>query len=152
MCTKLLNLKSNKGAVPDNLPPRILKEFTYELAVPVATIFNKSLLATVMPSMWRDSHVTPVPKSSKPSSEGERRPISLTPVSAKVLDDFVVSWMLEDIGHIIDAQQFGSRKGSSTTYCLLDLIHSWLSALDEPEKYLRACVLDFSKAFDRVKL
>ena len=60
--------------------------------------------------------------------------------------------MLEDIGHIIDAQQFGSRKGSSTTYCLLDLIHSWLSALDEPEKYLRACVLDFSKAFDRVKL
>ena len=56
-----------------------------------------------MPSMWKDSHITPSPKSSKPSSEGDTRPISLTPILAKVLEDFVVSWILEDIGHIIDA-------------------------------------------------
>ena len=53
VCTKFPNLKSNNvaGADLDNLHPRILKVFAYELAVPVATIFNKSLLTAVMPSM-----------------------------------------------------------------------------------------------------
>ena len=45
---------------------------------------------------------------------------------------------------------FFTFKGSSTTYCLLDLIHNWLSELDNPGYYLRACFLDFSKAFDRI--
>ena len=69
---------------------------------------------------------------------------------SKVLEDFGVSWMIEDVGKHIDSRQFGSLKGSSTTYCLLDLIHNWLSELDNPGCYLRACFLDFSKAFDRI--
>ena len=75
---------------------------------------------------------------------------SSTPILSKVLEDFVVSWMIEDVGEHIDSRQFGSLKGSSTTYCLLDLIHNWLSELDNPGCYLRACFLDFSKAFDRI--
>ena len=69
----------------------------------------------------------------------------------KVLEDFVVSWMIEDVGEHIDSRQFGSLKESSTSYCLLDLIHNWLSELDNPGCYLRACFLDFSKAFDRIE-
>ena len=60
----------------------------------------------------------------------------------------MVTWMIEDVGEYIDARQFGSLKGSSTTYCLLDLIHNWLSELENPGCYLRACFLDLSKAFD----
>ena len=67
-----------------------------------------------------------------------------------VLEDFVVSWMIEDVGEHIDSRQFGCLEGSSTTYCLLDLIHNWLSELHNPGCYLRACFLDFSKAFDRI--
>ena len=81
----------------------------------------------------------------------EPHPIYLfTPILSKVLEDFGVSWMIEDVGKHIDSRQFGSLKGSSTTYCLLDLIHNWLSELDNPGCYLRACFLDFSKAFDRI--
>ena len=58
--------------------------------------------------------------------------------------------MIEDVGEHIDSRQFFSRKGSSTTYCLLNLIHNWLSDLDNPGCFLRACFLDFSKAFDRI--
>ena len=58
--------------------------------------------------------------------------------------------MLDDISDAIDPRQFGSLKGSSTTYCLLDLIHNWLENLENPGSYLRACLLDFSKAFDRI--
>ena len=58
--------------------------------------------------------------------------------------------MIEDVGEHINCRQFGSRKGSSTTYCLLDLVHNWLSELDNPGCYLKAFFLDFSKAFDRI--
>ena len=58
--------------------------------------------------------------------------------------------MIEDIGGQIDNRQFGSLKGTSTTFCLLDLIHNWLFKMDNPGHYLRACFLDFSKAFDRI--
>ena len=59
-------------------------------------------------------------------------------------------WMIEDDRDDIDPQQFGSLRGSSTTYCLLDMIHNWLTNLENPGCYLRACFLDFSKAFDRI--
>ena len=68
----------------------------------------------------------------------------------KILEDFFVCWMIEDISDDIDLQQFGSLRGSSATYCLLDLIHNWLKNLENPRSYLRVCFLDFSKAFDRI--
>ena len=58
--------------------------------------------------------------------------------------------MISDVRNYIDPQQFGSLKGSSTTYCLLDMLHSWLSHSDPPGHYLRICALDFAKAFDRI--
>ena len=51
---------------------------------------------------------------------------------------------MEDIKEHIDPNQFGSLKGVSTTFCLLDMLHNWLSALESPGTYL------FSKAFDHI--
>ena len=62
----------------------------------------------------------------------------------------MVFWMIEDVGEHIESRQFGSLKGSSMTYCLLDLIQNWLSELHNHGCYLRACFLDFSKAFDKI--
>ena len=76
--------------------------------------------------------------------------ICLTLILSKVLEDFVVSWMIEDVGEYIDTRPFGSLRGSSTTYCLVNLIHNWLSELENPSCFLRACFLDLSKAFDRI--
>lgn len=67
-----------------------------------------------------------------------------------VQEDFAVRWLIEDVQHEIDPQQFGSLKGSSTTYCLLDMFENWLSSLDQPANYIRVCYLDFSKAFDHI--
>jgi hypothetical protein len=78
------------------------------------------------------------------------RPISLTPGLSKVLEDFVVRCMLDDLNGRIDPCQFGCLKGLSTTYCLLDMLHTWLSHLDSQNKHIRICFLDFSKAFDRI--
>lgn len=144
---KLLQIKRNKAMGPDSISPRIIKEFAYELTEPVTKIFNKSLSTGEVPILWKCSNIIPIPKAKQSLCESE---ISLTPILSKVLEDFVVSWMIEDVGEHIDSRQFGSLKGSSSTYCLLGLIHNWLSELDNPGCYLRACFLDFSKAFDRI--
>ena len=42
VCQKFLALKPFKTSDPDSIPPRVLKQFAYELAEPVTKIFNVS--------------------------------------------------------------------------------------------------------------
>ena len=150
VCKKLLLTKSSKAHGPDNVPCRVLKAFAYELATPIATIFNASLNNGIVPRIWKESNITPIPKIKLPMSEGDIRPISLTSCLSKTLEDFVVSWMMDDVRENIDLNQFGCLKGTSSTYCLLDMVHTWITHVDIPSKHLRICFLDFSKAFDRI--
>jgi len=150
VCKKLLAVKSSKAHGPDEIPCRIVKEFAYELAEPVTTIFNNSLRSGIVPAAWKESNIVPIVKVNPPKDEGDTRPISLTPCLSKVLEDYVVTWLLLDVRDKIDPNQYGCLKGNSTTYCLLDMIHTWLSHLDPPNRHLRLCFLDFSKAFDRI--
>ena len=149
VCKKLLAIKPSKAHGPDNVPCRIVKEFAYELAEPITTIFNTSLRSGIVPAVWKESNVIPIPKIQSPMDEGDFRPISLTPCLAKVLEDYVVKWLIDDVKDKIDPNQFGCLKGTSTMFCLLDMIHNWLTYLDSPG-HLRLCFLDFSKAFDRI--
>ena len=82
--------------------------------------------------------------------EEDTRPISLTSRLAKVLEDFVFRWIMFDVENLIDTQQFGCLRGSSTAYCLFDMIHNWLSHLDSPDRHIRLLFLDYSKAIDRI--
>ena len=59
--------------------------------------------------------------------------------------------MISDIGDKIDPRQFGCLKGASTSYCLLDMIETWLNFLDGHSRHLRICFLDFAKEFDRIR-
>ena len=82
--------------------------------------------------------------------EENTRPISFTSCLAKVLEDFAVRWIMFDVENLIDTQQFGCLRDSSTSYCLLDMIHNWLSHLDSSDRHIRLLFLDYSKAFDRI--
>ena len=150
VCKKLLAISAFKAPGPDGIPTRIWKEYAPELAEPITLIFNTSIASGTFPTAWKDSNVTPVPKVTPITGMGDLRPISLTAIVSKVLEDFVVEWLIEDVEHIIDPSQFGCLKGTSTTYCLLDMMHNWLSSIDKPGMFLRACFLDFSKAFDHI--
>ena len=122
------------------------------LADPVTTIFNASLSSSVVPRIWKESNIIPIPKVQQPECEGDTRPISLTSSLSKLLEDFVVSWLIDDVKGKIDPCQFYCLKGTSTTYCLLDMLHSLLSHLDSDSngRHIRISFLEFSKAFDRI--
>ena len=107
VCEKLRSLQPFKSSDPDNISPRILREFAHEFAEPVSIIFNKSLNYGTFPKAWKYSYITPIPKVSQPMCEENTRPISLTSCLAKVLEDFVVRWIMFDVENLIDTQQFG---------------------------------------------
>lgn len=103
---KLLAIQPFKAHGPDNVPCRILKEFAYELPEPVTTIFNTSLTFRVVPTVWKDSNIMPIPKTQSPANEGDIRPILLTPCLSKVLEGFAVTWLIFDVRDKIDCLYF----------------------------------------------
>ena len=70
VCKKLLSLNSSKAAGPDNIPPRILRDFAYELSDPLAEIFNLSLASATSPSQWKSANISPIPKVTPPQRKG----------------------------------------------------------------------------------
>lgn len=148
---KLAAISVAKSPGPDGIPNWVLKSYAYVLSSPVASIFNASIQDGVVPSMWKNADVIPIPKKSVPSDiSKDLRPISLTATLSKICERFVTDWLLWSIGTKIDTRQFGSIKNSSATHALLSLIHNLLSATDASSSAVRVFLLDFEKAFDRI--
>ena len=82
--------------------------------------------------------------------DSDFRPISLTPIISKILESFPYKWLLNSVSKKIYPLQFGSLKGSSTSMALIYMRHKWYEAADKQGNTIRICLLDFSKAFDRL--
>jgi len=97
---------SSPGA--DSVPRWLYQYCSYELADIIAHIFNTSFHTGTVPQQWRKAIVTPVPKIPNPTSLGDYRPISVTPLLSRTAERLVVSnWLLPAIP-IEDLQdQFG---------------------------------------------
>ena len=69
----------------------MLKDHANILAAPLTAIFNSSLREGVIANEWKMANVIPLPKT-KPiiSVETDIRPISLTPIVAKVFDVYCI--------------------------------------------------------------
>ena len=142
--------KKPRSGVPRDLPKELTKEFSVELAGPLSRIINSIAKTAVWPTHWKREYVTPIGKISEPETEDDLRPISLTAFFSKVTEHFVVRWLLEYIGQLIDFRQNGGMKVNSITHYLIEFINFILSNQENkvPTAIL-ACMIDFSKAFKR---
>ena len=147
----LLSIKERKSNGPDDIPNWVLKNFASVIYSPICSLFNSSINEGYVPSLWKCANVIPINKVPRPTSiNTDFRPISLTPVLSKILEGFVFEWLAAIIMPNIDPYQYGCVKKSSTTHALVHLIHHWLNATKAPNTVIRSCLIDFSKAFDRI--
>ena len=86
---KLKSLNSNKASGPDGIYPRVLKELSKELAVPLEIVFRMSAKAYTLPQDWKDGHVSSIFKKGDKRSAENYRPVSLTAVACKLMGKFV---------------------------------------------------------------
>ena len=104
-----------------------------------------------LPTIWKSADVIPSSKTTPVKDAAtDLRPISLTPVMSKIGESFIYKWLLEAIEDRIDPNQFGAIKNSCTTDASMFMIHKWFQALDVTGSLVRVCLLDFSKAFDKI--
>ena len=147
----LANVKTNKATGPDKIPSWIVRDFAQQLAGPVTSIFNSSLREGVLPKLSKTATVIPLPKKRPPESiENDIRPIALTPILAKIFESIVLKWVDNIIIPQIDDKQFGGMTGTGTTDALVEMLHKWYEATDEPGTTVRVLFLDYSKAFDLI--
>ena len=147
---KLVSAKKPTSEVPGDLPSSVVKEFTVELANPVSKLLNNIVQSASWPDQYKVEYVTPIGKVPQPESEDDLRPIALTNFFSKVMEAFVVMWLLDIIGEKMDFRQYGGTKGNSVSHYLIELINFILYNQDEREPTsVLACLVDFAKAFNR---
>jgi len=149
---KLLSgLTAHKASGPDELPCRVLKELSEQIAPPLTFIFNQSLQAGSLPCDWLNANVAPIYKKGNKNTAENYRPVSLTSVCCKILEHIVLKHMLNHFEKhsILTSLQHGFRAAHSCVSQLVITIHDLMYSRDHNIQ-TDVIVLDFSKAFDTV--
>ncbi|KAK4823974.1 hypothetical protein QYF61_008593 [Mycteria americana] len=130
--TSVSILGTHKSMVPDGIHPRLLRELAEVLTKPLSILYEQSWLTREVPVDWRLANVTPMYKKGWKEDPENYRPISLTSVPGKVMEQIILSAIAwHSCGW---HTRVPSRTGQ---------------AVDEG-KAVDVVYLDFSKAFDTV--
>ena len=70
----LQKLKPFKACGPDQIPNRILKEVTKEIAPALLLLYQSFLKQTKLPDQWKHAYVTPIFKEGDRSTASNYRP------------------------------------------------------------------------------
>ena len=147
----LSNIDINKATGTDMIGPRLLKFAAPFIADEITFICNQSIAKSVFPSKWKEAKVTPLFKNGPHEDVNNYRPISILPVLSKVLEKHVHE-SLYDYLHafqLLHKTQSGFRSQHSCETALVNMIDSWLNAIDNG-KMIGVVLVDFKKAFDLV--
>lgn len=150
--TILKGMRNMKAPGEDGILNIVLKNLGDNSLTLLCNIFNKCLNLSYFPNSWKRSKVIPILKPGKdPTSEKSYRPISLLSSISKIFEKLILSRLDEHIqrNNILMDEQFGFRKGHSTTHQLARVVNK--IKRNKEVKYSTAMtLLDVEKAFDNV--
>jgi len=106
---------------PDRMHPRVLRELADAIAELLSIIFERSWRTGEVPEDWRKANVNPVFKKGKKEDPGNYRPVSLTSIPGKMMEQLILESIIKQVEEkeVIRSSQHGFTKGKS---CLTNVI------------------------------
>ena len=106
----------NKSFCIENVSSKVMKDALIHLNENFTHVMNNSLTKGIFPRKWKYGKVTPLFKGGNRNGVGNYRPVSLLPLSSKIIEKIdhnrLLSFLEEN--NILDPNQGGFRKGHST--------------------------------------
>ncbi|WP_165351373.1 reverse transcriptase family protein, partial [Enterobacter cloacae complex sp. 2DZ2F20B] len=95
--------------------------------------------------------MVPIYKKGDPDDIGNYRPISLLPIFSKIFEKLMLQQITKYLNkyNLLTLQQFGFRKGLSTSTAISALVDKIIQSFERKE-YYSTHFLDLSTAFDCV--
>jgi hypothetical protein len=149
---QIRKLKRRTAPGEDGISNTMIRNFTPNTIRHLTVIFNAVLQLGYFPTRWKHANILAIPKPTKsPQEPGSYRPISLLP-ALSILMERMVEKRIERYARqkrIIPDEQFGFRKGHSTTAQLAritdDITHGY-----NVNKHTGLVLLDIEKAYDTI--
>ena len=117
----------------------------------ISIIFERSWRTGEVPEDWRKANVTPIFKKGKKEDPGNYRPVSLTSIPGKVMEQLILEAIIKQVEEkkVIRSSQHGFTKGKS---CLTNLIafYDGMAGWVDEGRAVDVVYINFSKAFDTV--
>ena len=88
-----LNVSKSPG-LADGLHPRILYETRTKITNPLKLIFDASLKLKELPHDWVNANISAIYKKCKKSELCSYRPISLTSILCKIMEQFIRDYIM----------------------------------------------------------
>ena len=144
-CINQLNV--NKPTTFNNIPAKILKEFSDVCSDPIHNLYNKSLQEGHFPDAMKLADITPSHKKNDKCLKENYRPVSILSSLSKIFETIMYYDIYQFMENKLSPYLCGFRKGYSTQYCLMVMLEKFRKALDNKNKFA-ALLTDLSKAFD----
>ena len=127
----------------DNIPARILPEFSLELSYPLSNLFNIYFRLGVVPQVWKRANNNPVFKSDHKNLVQNYRSISFVSNPSNCQEEIVHQAIFPHVAPCLNNLQHGFMTARSCVTQLVLFHHQWTKAFDAGNQ-VNEVFLDFS--------
>ena len=141
-------LENNKAS---DIPIKVVKKTSHIISPVLANHFNDAMSKGVFPDILKIGKITPVYKKDDKELFENYRPVSTLPIFGKIFEKVIYERLYSFLvsQQLMTPNQFGFRKGHSTSHALNFSVNHIQQALNE-KKHVLGIFIDLSKAFDTI--
>jgi len=144
-------LDTHRSMGHDGMYPRVLRELADVISEPLSIIFQRFWRTEEVPKDWRKANVTPIFKKGKKENSGNYRPVSLTFIPRKMMEQLILDVIIKQVEEkkVIKSSQQGFSMDESCMTNQIAFDDDMIDWVNEG-RAVDVVYLDFSKAFGTV--